>query len=174
MCLTRTTASFVRCSPTPIGGSRTPPPSCRWARCGAPDAASVRIDPGLISTIDVQSELSRRMHQLDERDRTLLFLWYGRQLAVTDIRDRFPHLRRHCFRLPASAIRRSSSSASRIRLPDRRSPKGSQPLHHPRGGADVEVADKTDTSSRKRSSSTPTRRSRTTPRCWTASWTRWP
>jgi hypothetical protein len=64
------------------------------------------IHPGLISTIDVRSELSRRMNQLDERDRTLLFLWYVRQLAVTDIARSIHTSRRHCFRLRASAIRK--------------------------------------------------------------------
>ena len=63
------------------------------------------ISPGLLSTIDVRTELSRRMSLLKERDRTLLFLWYVRQLAVADIAKIIQTSRRHCFRLRASAIR---------------------------------------------------------------------
>jgi hypothetical protein len=61
---------------------------------------------GLISTIDIRSELSRRMNRLDERSRTLLFLWYVRQLAVSDIAKLIGTSRRHCFRLRASAVRK--------------------------------------------------------------------
>jgi DNA-directed RNA polymerase specialized sigma subunit len=64
------------------------------------------IRPGLISTIDIRSELSRRMKQLDDRDRTLLFLWYVRQLAAADIAKAIRTSRRHCFRLRASAVRK--------------------------------------------------------------------
>lgn len=64
------------------------------------------IPHGLISTIDIRSELSRRMNQLDERARTLLFLWYVQQLAVSDIAKMIGTSRRHCFRLRASAIRK--------------------------------------------------------------------
>jgi hypothetical protein len=64
------------------------------------------IRPGLISTIDIRSELSRRMNRLDERDRTVLFLWYVRQFAVADIARSIGASRRHCFRLRASAIRK--------------------------------------------------------------------
>jgi hypothetical protein len=63
------------------------------------------ISPGLISTIDVRTELGRRMGLLKERDRTLLFLWYLQQLAVSDIARIIGTSRRHCFRLRASAIR---------------------------------------------------------------------
>ncbi len=63
------------------------------------------MPPGLISTIDVRTELGRRMSLLEERDRTLLFLWYVRQLAVADIAKQIRTSRRHCFRLRASAVR---------------------------------------------------------------------
>lgn len=63
------------------------------------------LPDGLISTIDVRSELGRRMSLLEDRDRTLLFLWYVRQLAVADIARAIGISRRHCFRLRASAIR---------------------------------------------------------------------
>ena len=45
------------------------------------------------------------MSRLKDRDRTLLFLWYVRQLAVTDIAKSIHTSRRHCFRLRAAAIR---------------------------------------------------------------------
>jgi hypothetical protein len=62
------------------------------------------IPSGLIATIDVREELRRRMGCLDERDRTILFLWYVRQLAVGDIAKAIRTSRRHCFRLRAAAI----------------------------------------------------------------------
>jgi hypothetical protein len=64
------------------------------------------IPLGLLSTIDVRTELGRRMGLLEQRDRTVLFLWYVRQLAVVDIAKQVRTSRRHCFRLRASAIRR--------------------------------------------------------------------
>ena len=63
------------------------------------------IPPGLLSTIDVRTELGRRMSLLGERARTVLFLWYVRQLAVSDIAKVIGTSRRHCFRLRASAVR---------------------------------------------------------------------
>jgi DNA-directed RNA polymerase specialized sigma subunit len=62
------------------------------------------IPAGLLATIDVRDELRRRMASLGERDRTLLFLWYVRQLAVGDIAKAIHASRRHCFRLRAAAI----------------------------------------------------------------------
>jgi DNA-directed RNA polymerase specialized sigma24 family protein len=64
------------------------------------------LPTGLISTMDVRAELGRRMSLLEDRDRTLLFLWYVRQLAVSDIAKEIGTSRRHCFRVRASAIRK--------------------------------------------------------------------
>jgi hypothetical protein len=64
------------------------------------------IRPGLISTIHIRTELSRRMNRLHDRERTILFLWYVRQLAVTDIAKSIRTSRRHCFRLRAGAVRK--------------------------------------------------------------------
>jgi DNA-directed RNA polymerase specialized sigma24 family protein len=64
------------------------------------------LPAGLISTIDVRAELCRRMSLLNDRERTLLFLWYVRQLAVSDIAKAIGTSRRHCFRVRASAIRK--------------------------------------------------------------------
>jgi hypothetical protein len=63
------------------------------------------IPAGLISTMAVRDELRRRMALLDERSRTVLFLWYVRQLAVNDIAKAIHASRRHCFRLRATAVR---------------------------------------------------------------------
>jgi DNA-directed RNA polymerase specialized sigma24 family protein len=64
------------------------------------------LPAGLVSTIDVREELCRRMALLEGRDRTLLFLWYVRQLAVADIAKAIGVSRRHCFRLRSMAIRK--------------------------------------------------------------------
>jgi DNA-directed RNA polymerase specialized sigma24 family protein len=64
------------------------------------------LPSGLLSTIDVRTELCRRMVQLGERDREVLFLWYVQQLAVGDIARAVRVSRRHCFRLRSAAIRK--------------------------------------------------------------------
>jgi hypothetical protein len=64
------------------------------------------LPAGLVSTIDVREELCQRMSLLEDRDRTLLFLWYVRQLAVADIAKAIGVSRRHCFRLRSVAIRK--------------------------------------------------------------------
>jgi hypothetical protein len=64
------------------------------------------LSSGLIPTLPVRTELSRRMCQLDERDRRVLFLWYVQQLAVSDIATIVGVSRRHCFRIRAAAIRK--------------------------------------------------------------------
>jgi hypothetical protein len=64
------------------------------------------LPSGLISTINLRDELSRRMSLLEERHRTLLYLWYVRQLAVQDIAKAIGVSRRHCFRLRTIAIRK--------------------------------------------------------------------
>ncbi len=46
------------------------------------------------------------MRSLEDRDRRLLFLWYVRQLPVTEIAGALRISRRHCFRLRSQAIRR--------------------------------------------------------------------
>jgi hypothetical protein len=64
------------------------------------------IPTGLISTLHIREELRRRMACLDERDRTVLVLWYVRQLAVSDIAKGLRVSRRHCFRIRAMAVRK--------------------------------------------------------------------
>lgn len=61
--------------------------------------------PGLLETLDERAELCRRVWQLEERDRHLLFLWYVTQLPVEDIARAAGISRRQCFRRRAKAIR---------------------------------------------------------------------
>lgn len=64
------------------------------------------IPLGLLGTLDERAELCRRMQQLSEAERSVLFLWYVRQLAVEDIAKELRISRRQCFRRRASAIRK--------------------------------------------------------------------
>jgi DNA-directed RNA polymerase specialized sigma24 family protein len=64
------------------------------------------IPLGLLGTLDERTELCRRMQQLSEAERNVLFLWYVRQLAVEDIARELRISRRHCFRRRASAVRK--------------------------------------------------------------------
>jgi DNA-directed RNA polymerase specialized sigma24 family protein len=61
---------------------------------------------GLLETLDVRTELCRRVSQLEERDRELLFLWYVAQQGAEDIGKALGISRRQCFRRRARAIRR--------------------------------------------------------------------
>jgi hypothetical protein len=60
----------------------------------------------LIDTLDERSELCRRLSQLPERDRFILFLWYVKHLHVDDIAAAVGISRRQCFRRKAGAIRK--------------------------------------------------------------------
>lgn len=60
---------------------------------------------GLLETLDERTELCRRMLQVSERDRHILFLWYVKQLEVRDIARAVGVSRRQCFRRRAKAIR---------------------------------------------------------------------
>jgi len=64
------------------------------------------IPAGLLATLDERTELSRRMQHLTEGERNVLFLWYMRQLAVSDIARELRISRRQCFRRRASAVRK--------------------------------------------------------------------
>jgi DNA-directed RNA polymerase specialized sigma24 family protein len=61
---------------------------------------------GLLETLEERSELSRRTALLSDRDRSLLFLWYVRQLHVDEIGDALSLSRRQCFRRRNQAIKR--------------------------------------------------------------------
>jgi DNA-directed RNA polymerase specialized sigma subunit len=59
---------------------------------------------GLLERMDERTDLCRRMKDVNERDRAILFLWYVRQLAVDDIARAVGISRRHCFRRKAAAL----------------------------------------------------------------------
>ena len=63
------------------------------------------IHPGLLDTLDERTELCRRMRQISEVDRQILFLWYVKQLSARDIARAVGISRRQCFRHRASAIK---------------------------------------------------------------------
>lgn len=64
------------------------------------------IHPGLIATMETRTELCRRMNQLPQRDREILFLWYVKQQHVDDISETVGVSRRQCFRRRSQAVRR--------------------------------------------------------------------
>lgn len=63
------------------------------------------ISGGMLDSLPERQELCRRMQQISEADRHLLFLWYLRQLSVRDIAHELRISRRQCFRRRAAAIR---------------------------------------------------------------------
>jgi DNA-directed RNA polymerase specialized sigma24 family protein len=69
-------------------------------------ALSDGIPLGLLGTLDERSELCRRMQELSDRDRRVLFLWYVQQLDAADIARELRISRRQCFRRRATAIRK--------------------------------------------------------------------
>jgi DNA-directed RNA polymerase specialized sigma24 family protein len=64
------------------------------------------IRPGLLETLDDRTELCRRMGELTERERHVLFLWYVRQLSAIEIAKELRISRRQCFRIRSAALRR--------------------------------------------------------------------
>ena len=63
------------------------------------------IPSRLLDTIPERDELRRRMKQVDERDRMLLYLWYLRQLPAHHIAHELGISRRQTFRRRAAVIR---------------------------------------------------------------------
>jgi hypothetical protein len=61
---------------------------------------------GLLETLDIRTELCRRMQLIKDLDRQVLFLWYVRQLDVKEISRQLQISRRQCFRRKANAIRK--------------------------------------------------------------------
>jgi DNA-directed RNA polymerase specialized sigma subunit len=64
------------------------------------------IRQGLLDTLDERAELCRRMQQIDDTDRRILFFWYIKQISAQDISREVGISRRQCFRRRARAIRR--------------------------------------------------------------------
>jgi len=64
------------------------------------------LPAGLLDSMAERAELCRRMQQVSEPDRQLLFLWYVRQLTVEEIARAIGISRRQCFRRRSGVIRR--------------------------------------------------------------------
>lgn len=64
------------------------------------------IADGLLDTLDERAELAYRVRErLDDTDRTLLYLWYVRELPVHEITKQVHVSRRTCFRRRSAAVR---------------------------------------------------------------------
>lgn len=63
------------------------------------------IRDGLLDTIGERAELSRRIRDLDERDRHILLLWYVKELPAHEVAKEVGISRRHCFRRRSAALR---------------------------------------------------------------------
>lgn len=72
----------------------------------APTFAADGMPGNLLDTLPVRGELCRRMREVDESDRFLLYLWYVRQLSANEIARELSISRRQCFRRRAATIRR--------------------------------------------------------------------
>lgn len=82
-----TTTSLMR-----FGVSRRPGPGIDGLR------------EGLLDTLDERGEMCRRMVQLTEREREVLFLWYVVQSPVNEIARLVGISVRQCFRIRARSI----------------------------------------------------------------------
>lgn len=60
--------------------------------------------PGFAHGLDERIELERRLRQLSDRDRHILFLWYVAQLPADEIAQVVGISRRQCFRIRGKAI----------------------------------------------------------------------
>lgn len=63
------------------------------------------IRDGLLDTIGERAELSRRIRELDERDRRILLLWYVKELPAHEVAREVGISRRQCFRRRSAALR---------------------------------------------------------------------
>ena len=63
------------------------------------------IRDGLLDTMDERSELSRRVRELDDRDRRILFLWYVKELPAHEVAREVGISRRQCFRRRSASLR---------------------------------------------------------------------
>jgi len=61
---------------------------------------------GLLETLEIRTELCRRVMQLKEIDRHLLLLWYVDQVPTEEIASTLSISKRQCFRRRANAVRR--------------------------------------------------------------------
>jgi DNA-directed RNA polymerase specialized sigma subunit len=68
---------------------------------------------GLLESLDERGELCRRMSLLTERDRKLLFLWYVKQLPMSEVAREVGISRRQCSRRRSKAIQNLVDSGER-------------------------------------------------------------
>lgn len=67
----------------------------------------VDADPfrrGFLDTVDLRSQLLRRLALLDERERAVLMLWYVMDLPVRTVCEKLSLSRSHCYRLRDRAL----------------------------------------------------------------------
>jgi DNA-directed RNA polymerase specialized sigma subunit len=84
------------------------PPTGSIVQVGAARRSSDHPDgfnQRLLETLDERTELCRRVWQLKEADRWILFLWYVQQFPVEAIARTLDISRRQCFRRRGKAIR---------------------------------------------------------------------
>jgi DNA-directed RNA polymerase specialized sigma24 family protein len=62
------------------------------------------IHPGLLDGLPVRDELCRRMQELHDRDRQVLYLWYLKQRSADEIASELHISRRQCFRRRSAAV----------------------------------------------------------------------
>jgi DNA-directed RNA polymerase specialized sigma24 family protein len=106
MSLLDSPAGVIRCLVTYADWWQTR--STSVLRLGAGGRSSGHRDgmrAGFIESLDERMELCRRVAQLPERDRRILFLWYVDQLPADDIAEDVGISRRQCFRVRSKAIR---------------------------------------------------------------------
>jgi DNA-directed RNA polymerase specialized sigma24 family protein len=77
----------------------------RLAGAGRDRRLADGIRAGLLERLEERSELRRRMHELPDRDRQVLILWYVRHLSAEEIAAELGISRRQCFRRRARAIK---------------------------------------------------------------------
>jgi len=68
--------------------------------------------PGFLSWMENRGELIRRLRQLDQRDRLLLFLWYVQAWPPYRVAERLGISRVHCYRLRNRALRALAGSSN--------------------------------------------------------------
>lgn len=105
ICMLQTEHRIVHCLVTYTDWWQ--PPTGSVLQVGAARRNGERADgfaPGVLETLDERTEICRRVWELDERDRRLLFYWYVEQSPVEQIAQSLGVSRRQCYRRRARAI----------------------------------------------------------------------
>ena len=69
--------------------------------------ADVDADPfrrGFLDSLDLRTELLRRLSTLDERERSVVMLWYVMDRPVAEVCEQLSVSRSHCYRLRDRAL----------------------------------------------------------------------